>query len=273
MHYYKRNIGDYAKKAGRLSMLQHGSYTLLIDACYDREQFPTKAEAIDWTWASSAAEVEAVEFVLAKFFTLEGDVYVQSRIREELEDYHAKAATNKRIATERETKRKEVGTKRSRAVDASSPNQEPITNNQEPLNTEAKASMSPGKPDDAQGAEQPVDKETLPACPHTALIDLFAEQLPTMPRPKPELWAGARAAALKSRWRWVLTAKKRDGTRYATSRAEALGWFKRFFAFVAESDFLTGRDGKWTACDLGWLCNETNFAKVVQGNYTNKEAA
>ena len=46
MHYYKRNLGDYAKKAGRLSMLQHGSYTLLIDACYDREQFPTLEEAI-----------------------------------------------------------------------------------------------------------------------------------------------------------------------------------------------------------------------------------
>lgn len=127
--------------------------------------------------------------------------------------------------------------------------------------TEAKASLSPDKSD------------AVPHCPHTELIDLYAEQLPTLPQPKPELWTGARAAALKARWRWVLTAKKRDGTRYATSREEALGWFKRFFAFVAESDFLTGRDGKWTACDLGWLCNETNFAKVVQGNYANKEAA
>ena len=127
--------------------------------------------------------------------------------------------------------------------------------------TEAKASLSPDKSD------------AVPHCPHTELIDLYAEQLPTLPQPKPELWTGARAAALKARWRWVLTAKKRDGTRYATSREEALGWFKRFFAFVAESDFLTGRDGKWTACDLGWLCNETNFAKVVQGNFANKEAA
>jgi len=29
MHYFKRNIGDYHKKAGRLSMLEHGAYTLL----------------------------------------------------------------------------------------------------------------------------------------------------------------------------------------------------------------------------------------------------
>ena len=57
MHYYKRNIGDYAKKAGRLTMLQHGAYTLLIDSCYDREKFPTLEDAIEWTWASSDDEI------------------------------------------------------------------------------------------------------------------------------------------------------------------------------------------------------------------------
>lgn len=94
MHYYKKNIGDYAKKAGRLSMLQHGSYTLLIDACYDREIFPTLEEAIDWTWASSKEEIEAVEFVLRKFFTLTDGVYIQSRIQQELEEYVAQKETN-----------------------------------------------------------------------------------------------------------------------------------------------------------------------------------
>lgn len=139
MHYYKRNLGDYAKKAGRLSMLQHGAYTLLIDACYDREQFPTMAEAIDWTWASSSAEVEAVEFVLSKFFALEDGRYVQSRIKEEIDDYRAKSATNARIAKDRETKRAEKRTDRVRVVDVATrvdneapPNQEPITINQTP---------------------------------------------------------------------------------------------------------------------------------------------
>jgi uncharacterized protein YdaU (DUF1376 family) len=132
MHYYKRNLGDYAKKAGRLSMLQHGAYTLLIDACYDREQFPTRAEAIDWTWASSTAEIEAVDFVLSKFFTLEDDRYVQKRIKEEIAAYHETSETNKRIAAEREAKRKAALTDRARSVHEAPPNQEPITNNQEP---------------------------------------------------------------------------------------------------------------------------------------------
>lgn len=135
MHYYKRNIGDYAKKAGRLTMLQHGAYTLLLDACYDREQFPTKEEAIDWTWASTTAEEEAVEFVLRKFFTLDGDRYIQSRIQEDLAAYHATSETNKRIAAEREGKRREASTKRGRSVNEAPPNQEPLTNNHKPITT------------------------------------------------------------------------------------------------------------------------------------------
>ena len=87
MHYYKRNIGDYHKKAGRLSMLEHGAFNLLIDACYDRERFPTMEEAIDWSWARTDAEVAAVQFVLKKFFILTDGVYVQPRIEEELEKW------------------------------------------------------------------------------------------------------------------------------------------------------------------------------------------
>ena len=139
MHYYKRNLGDYAKKAGKLSMLQHGSYTLLIDACYDREQFPTLEEAIDWTWASTKEEVEAVTFVLKKFFTLEDGVYVQERIQEEIAEYHAKATTNQRIATERETKRKQNNSVRAPVVNEAPPNHKPITNNQEPRERESAA--------------------------------------------------------------------------------------------------------------------------------------
>jgi uncharacterized protein YdaU (DUF1376 family) len=129
-----------------------------------------------------------------------------------------------------------------------------------PISTEAKASESPAKP-------------SIPSCPHLKLLDLFARNLPTLPQPKPELWDGKNAAAMRARWKWLLTATKRGGQRYATNEAEALDWFRRFFVYVAKSDFLTGRNGRWQNCDLGWLMNQTNFAKVVQGNYENREAA
>ena len=151
MHYYKRNIGDYHKKAGRLSILEHGAYTLLMDACYDRERFPTKDEAIDWLWARGEDEIKAIEFVLEKFFELQDDgTYVQNRIKEELSAYHAMAETNQRIAREREAKRREARNKKKsggvnndvearsvheacETVNETPPNQEPLTINEEPL--------------------------------------------------------------------------------------------------------------------------------------------
>ena len=141
MHYFKRNIGDYHKKAGRLTMLQHGAYTLLLDSCYDREQFPTIEEAIDWVWASSDPEIEAVKFVLNKFFVNKNDTFIQYRIQDELERYHKNANTNQRIAMERETKRREKRTKREQVVNEAPPNQEPLTNNHKPITTNQEPSL------------------------------------------------------------------------------------------------------------------------------------
>jgi uncharacterized protein YdaU (DUF1376 family) len=151
MHYYKRNLGDYAKKAGRLSMLQHGAYTLLIDACYDREEFPTLEQAIDWAWASSDAEIDAVKFVLARFFTPNDEgVYVQTRILEEILIYHKNAETNRRIALDRETKRKQKttnresdSTNRAGSVDEPPPNHKPLTINQEPVKESRASPFAP----------------------------------------------------------------------------------------------------------------------------------
>jgi uncharacterized protein YdaU (DUF1376 family) len=144
MHYYKRNLGDYAKKAGRLTMLQHGAYTLLIDSCYDREVFPTLEQALEWTWASTEAEVEAVKFVLSRFFVLDKDgCYVQDRILQELLHYHKNADTNKRIADEREAKRKENRTNREQVVDEAPPNHKPLTTNHKPIKNTATVVATP----------------------------------------------------------------------------------------------------------------------------------
>lgn len=120
-------------------MQQHGAYTLLIDACYDREQFPTEEQAIEWVWASTEAEIEAVMFVLRKFFTEVDGVFVQSRISDELTDYRDKADKNRQIAIDREAKRRENRTSKHDPCTGclhneheSPPNQEPVTSNQEP---------------------------------------------------------------------------------------------------------------------------------------------
>lgn len=115
--------------------------------------------------------------------------------------------------------------------------------------------------------------DPIPRCPHDEVIRLFGEKLPTLPQPRPELWSGKKEKDLRARWRWVLTAKRATGERYATTADEAMDWFARFFDQVAESDFLSGRNGKWAGCDMPWLMNGANFAKVVEGKYLNREAA
>ncbi len=116
---------------------------------------------------------------------------------------------------------------------------------------------------------QALPNQGLPACPHQAIIGLYAEHLPQLAQPR--VWEGNRAKHLQTRWRWVLTAKKPDGVRYATDADEALAFFARFFGYVSQSDWLMGRGGKWS-CDLGWLVKADNFAKVLDGNYENENA-
>jgi len=131
MNYYKRHIGDYAKKAGKLTMLQHGAYTLLLDACYDRERIPTLEEALEWSWAMSQDEIDAVIFVHTKYFPKnDNGQHTQKRVLEELLSYQSISETNKRIAIEREQKRK--STKRAQDVHEAPPNHKPITNNHKP---------------------------------------------------------------------------------------------------------------------------------------------
>lgn len=105
-------------------------------------------------------------------------------------------------------------------------------------------------------------------CPHQEILRLFAKRLPNMPQPR--IWKAKRAKDLADRWKWVLSAKREDGTPYATDKESALDFFDRFFAYVAESDFLTGRNGAWTGCDLPWLVKEDKFANIISGKYDNR---
>jgi len=246
MHYYKRNLGDYAKKAGRLTMLQHGAYTLLIDSCYDRETFPTVEQAIEWTWASTEAEVEAVKFVLNRFFTLSSDgEYVQDRILQELLEYHAKADKNKQIAIERETKRKLNKTDGSQDVHETSPNHKPITNNHKPI-----TNLEVAK------ATRPRQAGTPPA-PIEQIVEMYNTMLPMLSAVT--VVNDSRRRAISSRWREVVTADKLD-------REKGLEFFQWFFDMVSKSKFLTGKVKDWKA-DIDFLFNASKFPRIVEGTY------
>jgi predicted transcriptional regulator len=49
----------------------------------------------------------------------------------------------------------------------------------------------------------------------------------------------------------------------------SLEHIEEVFAIAESSDFLKGANGKWNA-SFDWLMNESNFVKVLEGNYNNK---
>lgn len=95
MNYYRRYVGDYLRDTARLSMLEHGAYTLLMDYSYaDESPLPAdKDEIYLIVRAMTPADRKAVDKVLAHYFTLETDGYHQARIDEEIERARAASET------------------------------------------------------------------------------------------------------------------------------------------------------------------------------------
>lgn len=47
--------------------------------------------------------------------------------------------------------------------------------------------------------------------------------------------------------------------------------FEELFTNAQGSDWLSGRNGKWTNCSFDWIMEERNMVKILEGNYKNRE--
>lgn len=101
MNYYERHIGDYLKDTAHLSLLEHGVYTRLMDVYYTREGAIPANEAARLIGARSKDEREALQTVLAEFFTLTDCGHVQDRCDREIARFKDKQAKAKRSADAR----------------------------------------------------------------------------------------------------------------------------------------------------------------------------
>ena len=117
-------------------------------------------------------------------------------------------------------------------------------------------------------ADASVVASKLPTCPQKEILSLYGEILPELPQPR--VWEGARAKNLAARWKWALADLKTRGR--PNGPVDGIDYFRRMFIHIGKSDFLKGRDGKWSA-SLDWIVEAKNFAKILQGNYDNREAA
>lgn len=108
MNFWKRHVGDIAKACGHLSQGQMGAYDLLLDWLYGNEKpLPQSREALHRIGrAVTKAERANVDAVIGEFFSLTPEGYVQKRASEEIARAQAIGDTNRRIAEEREARKR-----------------------------------------------------------------------------------------------------------------------------------------------------------------------
>lgn len=178
---------------------------------------------------------------------------------------HSKYRALRNLEEKREADRDRMAEKRKQTNDVAIGSRRVAEVAHTDTDTDAKAGKeaSPASQGKAATGSQPPD------CPHQKLIDLYHELLPTCTRVIE--WEGERQALMRARWREQgVPNGKRPG--YATEEA-GLGFWRRFFGYVAQSMFLTGSAAPRQGSDrpfvatLEWLVRPKNFAKVVEGTY------
>ena len=138
MHYYQRNIGDYARDTGHLTVLEHGLYALMLDWYYLNERPITEFDLK----RISRGMVDEAKVILVEFFKETADGWVHSYADRLIAEYHGKAEQNRLNGRRGGRPRAEKNPEITQSVSSGLPDgsqEEPgriptvtLTNNQEP---------------------------------------------------------------------------------------------------------------------------------------------
>lgn len=93
MNYYEHHLGDYLRDTAHLSMLEDGAYRRLLEAYYIRERPLPKAtkDICRLARATTKAERDVVQTVLAEFFEDTPEGWRQRRCDSEIRKFNEKA--------------------------------------------------------------------------------------------------------------------------------------------------------------------------------------
>lgn len=264
MNFFKLYIGDYQRDTAHLSVTEHGAYMLMLQHYYATEKPLPSGKALHrMLRAQDKAERDAIDVVVAQFWTLTEDGLVNGRADHEIKKAGTQAETNRQIAVAREEARKARRAQHEQSTNRAT-NDEP-NHSQTPDTREEKKDLAPSE----LVGNAVSDVWKCPPCPHEEIVRLYGEHLPQLPRCI--ALNDQRRSHIGARWRQVCVDAK-------FSRAEGLDWFSDFFRDVSRSRFLTGnggpgKDGRIWRADLDWLMNPTNFLKVFEGRYHPERAA
>lgn len=90
--------------------------------------------------------------------------------------------------------------------------------------------------------------------PYQKIVDLYHEKCPSLP--KVQKITDSRKKTIKARW---------------NEYGKSIDAFKECFEKVEASEFLSGRNGKWSNCCFDWILKQSSFTKIIEGNYSERE--
>ena len=249
MHYYQFHIGDYRAATAHLSNEEDLAYRRLLDMYYDTE----RAIPADTQWVARRIRVaeDVVKSVLQDMFVkADNGSWVNDRADKLIAQYKALEERNRVNGSKGGRPKKPTGLPEDTDTEPAGKatiNQEPITNNQEPIEV-------------PNGTRQ--RGASTPSAPIDEIVALYNEKLPMLPRVT--VVNDSRKRAISARWREVVTADKLD-------RNAGLEFFAWYFGMVAQSKFLTGKAKDWKA-DIDFLFNPSKFPRVIEGFYHKEQA-
>jgi uncharacterized protein YdaU (DUF1376 family) len=107
MNFFKLYIGDYQRDTGTLSLAEHGAYLLMMQQFYATERpLPVGRDLYRLLRADSKEERDAIDRVAGRFWIETALGLVNDRCNEEITKAQTQADTNRRIAVEREARRR-----------------------------------------------------------------------------------------------------------------------------------------------------------------------
>lgn len=247
MHFYKFNIGDYARSTRHLSNEEDLAYRRLLDMYYENEA-PIPVET-QWVARRIRVASEVVQIVLEDMFELTEDGWKHARCEADIEEYQRNAERNRENgrrggrpkSVSKKPKQNPVGSQSDASgnpVVTLTTNHKPLTTNQDILSNE---SMPETDVSDTQ-------EERIKADEVFREWNLVADKLG---RPKVRDLTPERRQLINSR------IKQYDTDDFVT-----------VFNNIEMSPFLRG-DAGWKGCTFDWVFKKANFQKILEGNYND----
>ena len=144
MNYYQHHIGDFNNATRHLTRVERSLYRDLIELYYDTEKPLINDVGIlaRKVIATTDDEKTALNTILSEFFTSENDGFHNARCDIDIKKYHSNSIAKSKAGKASAAKRRKNSTDVKQVNNESSTNQEPITNNQEPIKTSGKNNFS-----------------------------------------------------------------------------------------------------------------------------------